>query len=222
MVPWHLQPKYTSGGVKTSAEKKAAGVCAEEKAARVCAKRREKRQRKKELKEEQRETTEGKRSLGNDGGGLPGELVDGESVVTPETEKAELETVRDNFEAVTVQSVSVQCRAPQDNPGPGIAVQESSRPQKKCELRAGQEPGTTLEQRAMLDASQLNHSCRDREPNAGLSKVGYTTYQRYYHVFREGELVGLVHRVSELCVQEEFYDHENWCVLAKKVVPRCL
>ena len=49
-----------------------------------------------------------------------------------------------------------------------------------------------------------------------LVQQGYTTYHRYYHVFREGELTGLFHQLPQLHVQEDFYDHENWCVLAQK------
>lgn len=51
---------------------------------------------------------------------------------------------------------------------------------------------------------------------ARVSDLGYTTYQRYYHLFREGELVDLVHRTPGLSVEQDFYDHENWCVLAAK------
>lgn len=51
---------------------------------------------------------------------------------------------------------------------------------------------------------------------AGVTELGYTTYQRYYHVFRQGELVDLVHRTPGLSVEQDFYDHENWCVLAVK------
>ena len=49
-----------------------------------------------------------------------------------------------------------------------------------------------------------------------LSHLGYTTYQRYYHVFREGELVSMIYKVPGLNVEKQFYDHENWCVLATK------
>ena len=55
------------------------------------------------------------------------------------------------------------------------------------------------------------------DPKAELKDLGYTTYQRYYHVFKEGELVDLIGKVSELTVDKHFYDHENWCVLATKV-----
>lgn len=54
------------------------------------------------------------------------------------------------------------------------------------------------------------------ERAAGLGELGYATYQRYYHVFREGELLQLFSKVPTLKVDEEFYDHENWCILAMK------
>ncbi len=43
-----------------------------------------------------------------------------------------------------------------------------------------------------------------------------TVFHRYYHVFVEGELEELVLQVEGLSIQESFYDHENWCVIAKK------
>ncbi len=47
-------------------------------------------------------------------------------------------------------------------------------------------------------------------------ELGYTTYQRYYHVFKAGELLQLFGKVTDLQVKEEFYDHENWCIIATK------
>lgn len=50
-----------------------------------------------------------------------------------------------------------------------------------------------------------------------LGRLGYQTFQRYYHVFRKGELGALVHSATPtMNVVEEYYDHENWCVLAEK------
>lgn len=51
-----------------------------------------------------------------------------------------------------------------------------------------------------------------------LSQQGYQTFQRYYHVFRQGELSDLVGRLPNMSVVEEYFDHENWCVLAEKSV----
>ena len=45
---------------------------------------------------------------------------------------------------------------------------------------------------------------------------GFQTYYRYYHVFREGELVKLCERVAGVCVVDSWLDHENWCVLLEK------
>lgn len=50
-----------------------------------------------------------------------------------------------------------------------------------------------------------------------LRKQGYVTYQRYYHVFKEGELGELFRlHLKGVEVEKEYYDHENWCVLAVK------
>lgn len=56
------------------------------------------------------------------------------------------------------------------------------------------------------------------QPGQGktLKGLGYSIYQRYYHVFRQGELAGLVEKVPGAVVKEEYYDHENWCVVAMK------
>ena len=45
----------------------------------------------------------------------------------------------------------------------------------------------------------------------------FQTFQRYYHVFRQYELTTLFNEVGGVNVIEEFYDHENWCVIAEKV-----
>jgi len=52
--------------------------------------------------------------------------------------------------------------------------------------------------------------------NTTLVEQGYQTFQRYYHVFKRGELSELFAGVQGAKVLEEFYDHENWCVLAEK------
>ncbi|XP_025954093.1 probable tRNA methyltransferase 9B isoform X1 [Dromaius novaehollandiae] len=40
---------------------------------------------------------------------------------------------------------------------------------------------------------------------------------RYYHVFKEGELVELIERhIPELHIIDSYFDHANWCVIAEK------
>lgn len=49
-------------------------------------------------------------------------------------------------------------------------------------------------------------------------KGDFSKYLRYYHVFREGELVELIDQhVPTLHVVKDFFDHANWCVVAEKV-----
>lgn len=44
------------------------------------------------------------------------------------------------------------------------------------------------------------------------------TCQRFYHVFKEQELVELIEKhVDCLHLLESFYDHANWCIIAEKV-----
>ena len=49
-----------------------------------------------------------------------------------------------------------------------------------------------------------------------LPELGYSTFQRYYHVFRQGELACLVQGIPGVEVKLDYFDHENWCVLAMK------
>lgn len=45
-----------------------------------------------------------------------------------------------------------------------------------------------------------------------------TACYRYYHVFREGELLELIEKhVKSLNVIKSYYDHANWCIVAEKV-----
>ena len=55
--------------------------------------------------------------------------------------------------------------------------------------------------------------------DGNLRELGYQTFLRYYHVFQRGELSDLFARgVDDLVVKEEIFDHDNWCVMAQKVL----
>lgn len=45
---------------------------------------------------------------------------------------------------------------------------------------------------------------------------GSVVYQRYCHVYAEGELEGLVEKVDGLRLVESYYDRSNWCVVAER------
>lgn len=47
-------------------------------------------------------------------------------------------------------------------------------------------------------------------------KKGAVVYDRYYHVFSEGELEKLVSGVDNAVVVDRFYDKSNWCIILEK------
>ncbi|KAK8965687.1 hypothetical protein KSP40_PGU015332 [Platanthera guangdongensis] len=47
-------------------------------------------------------------------------------------------------------------------------------------------------------------------------KKGAVVYNRYYHVFVEGELQRLVAGIDNVKTVEQFYDKSNWCVVLQK------
>ena len=45
-----------------------------------------------------------------------------------------------------------------------------------------------------------------------------TLCNRYYHVFREGEIDHMIEKyVENLHIISSYYDHANWCIVAEKV-----
>lgn len=42
-------------------------------------------------------------------------------------------------------------------------------------------------------------------------------YNRYYHVFKEGELESLVRQFEQLEIVESCYDRENWAVRVRRI-----
>ena len=41
-------------------------------------------------------------------------------------------------------------------------------------------------------------------------------YNRYYHVFKKGELEELVKKVESVSIVKSYYDRDNWCVICEK------
>ena len=81
---------------------------------------------------------------------------------------------------------------------------------KSCDLIATINSEPSLPPTATTETSAMTHG--------GESGQSETTYHRYYHVFREGELAGLIERNLDcLHVYESYYDNANWCVVAEKV-----
>lgn len=83
--------------------------------------------------------------------------------------------------------------------------------------KQGFQTGTTSQSTDEVTTSGRTSTETDVDSqNTTLVEQGYQTFQRYYHVFKRGELSELFAGVQGAKVLEEFYDHENWCVLAEK------
>eukprot|EP00743_Colponemidia_sp_Colp-15_P006292 GILK01006770.1.p1 GENE.GILK01006770.1~~GILK01006770.1.p1 ORF type:complete len:643 (+),score=105.48 GILK01006770.1:34-1962(+) len=52
-----------------------------------------------------------------------------------------------------------------------------------------------------------------------MSEKNAVVYQRYYHMFVQGELDSLVQRIPALRIVDSYFDHANWCVVAEKIDP---
>ncbi|XVF36790.1 hypothetical protein REPUB_Repub19eG0088500 [Reevesia pubescens] len=49
-------------------------------------------------------------------------------------------------------------------------------------------------------------------------KKGAVVYNRYYHVFGEGELERLVSGMDNAVIADKFYDKSNWCIILEKTL----
>ncbi len=67
--------------------------------------------------------------------------------------------------------------------------------------------------------SEKKENLNDSSPGSDdVFQAEEPTYHRYYHVFRQGELVELIDKyVDCLHILQGYYDHANWCVVAEKV-----
>ena len=76
------------------------------------------------------------------------------------------------------------------------------------------------------DAAQLTMGVKDRDCGDRSSEKHHEVYdpvrramvfQRYCHVYMEGELEELAAKVPFAAVVDCFYDHANWCIRLKKL-----
>ena len=60
------------------------------------------------------------------------------------------------------------------------------------------------------------------KPFARIDAVKKTiVFERYYHLFRQGELEGLAAEVPGASVVEAFYDKSNWCIVLRRDAAGC-
>ena len=197
MVPWHLQPKYRGRVERASKEPKT----------------RVRKPKKGKIKQRRDDDKTGKR-------------VEDQNLMSDEERKEET-APRDECGVV---DPFCDLLLDTDDFFPNNALKEPYSPSccerldqdemgKEHLARGGAELETEVSASERLTKSEKlpHHSSETSEgvPKS-LEDQGYSTYQRYYHVFKEGELASLVEGVSGLAVKQEFYDHENWCVVAIK------
>lgn len=74
--------------------------------------------------------------------------------------------------------------------------------------------GRSVDKKSVDSWTHSNSTVSLDSPSAG----GASTHHRYYHVFKEGELEGLInHHVANLHVISSCYERSSWCVVAEKV-----
>ncbi|KAG5179296.1 S-adenosyl-L-methionine-dependent methyltransferase [Tribonema minus] len=76
--------------------------------------------------------------------------------------------------------------------------------------------------RKSADASTERHggAKTSQQPQHGYRAEGKhsTVFQRYCHLFKEGEVEALFHRVGGCTVVQSYYDCSNWCAVVQKDV----
>uniref|UniRef100_A0A674JZC6 Probable tRNA methyltransferase 9B n=1 Tax=Terrapene triunguis TaxID=2587831 RepID=A0A674JZC6_9SAUR len=92
--------------------------------------------------------------------------------------------------------------------------------QLKIDYHPKQSAFHQLQNRRKTDSSlqDTNNYCSMATWNKQPQRSPNGACLRYYHVFKEGELVELIeHHVPELHVIHSYFDHANWCVIAEKI-----
>ena len=203
MVPWHLQPKYSGQSASVPKPKVAdsakAAAKREKKAAKL-KKKFEKRGKNEKHSSNAYTATENAREdeLNSEGKDvvdcLLGELPELSVEEGRETEKREGHNILLRDKATVRREVDSVSTKPFHEHSSSTCSREDS-----C---------------SFTDNDSTAASRTSETPD--LVSLGYKTFQRYYHVFCRDELTNLFSRVEGVHVLEEFYDHENWCVLAEK------
>ena len=224
MVPWHLQPKYREQPPPPPPPCTPSG--ASEKKMR--------KQRKKRKKEDKKECAniESGSTKPDDASEVRSDIVEGgflelSTISLSDKEDSSLQLKTERPQA---------CHRPGQLPDPVFGSNQTSIGQNQTECTQGSiiNKGchykatdiTYTEDRDIVNAHGLDVQNTDcgtgsaetdtASHSSTLVEQGYQTFQRYYHVFREGELSKLFSGLEGVEVLDEFYDHENWCVVAKK------
>jgi len=203
MVPWHLQPKYKGHVERATKEPKT---------------------RARKHKKGKRKESRGKEKTGKEveyqglmpDTGMKEETEPHEECEVDDLFLKDLSLDAEDFFPSRTQLSPTQCSSPSHCEH----LDQDGKTRNKHVARSGAELEVEVAASDRMAESKENLPRHSGEKSEGVPKSleeqGYATYQRYYHVFKAGELASLVEGVPELKVKQEFYDHENWCVVAIK------
>ena len=80
----------------------------------------------------------------------------------------------------------------------------------QCSGGSDHQPGT--------QSVSCGHSAREGFADGVVDAVKNTVvFKRYYHLFDEGELNGLVAALPGVRLTDSFYDKSNWCAVLEKL-----
>lgn len=74
-----------------------------------------------------------------------------------------------------------------------------------------------LNQKAVGEEKEKIKAMINESPEVVKQNKEYIVFQRYYHVFRYGELTQLVKKLPNIDVGPEEFDHANWSVVCTKI-----
>ena len=200
MVPWHLQPKYAKGASQEKVSQKSTDN----------ARMRERKRLKKKQKKQQKSQVSQASAVGHEDST--------ELNLTEDTSHTKY--LLGDLSALNLSDEDLAI-------GPHKTIGEESHELHRTDVECSTEAiannvdiapykGKITNSHELAQRNSPNDDCAANASN-GLEKRGYQTFQRYYHVFQRGELVQLLSKCTDVVVIEEFYDHENWCVIGKKL-----
>ncbi len=192
MVPWHLQPKYVAG---TSQDQSITN--------RRRTKNNEKVRERKRLKKAQKKLRKTRATAQES------------TKVKSEDDESQIEYLFSELSALDWSDEDIKTSSDKTDQGPDMLCYTEAMMHNDVDTAPNKGEIMTLEspQRTSICSDDSGATNAPEE----VESRGYQTFQRYYHVFRRGELVQLFTKCSDAIVLEEFYDHENWCVIAKKI-----
>ena len=210
MVPWHLQPKYTSTHEQVVVRK------SKKKSKKQQTSRKKDRKVGQTVTGDERCCGKGEEEEEEEEGGEWG--LAGLSLHEAQEELAEIGTT-------TLPSTTSLSTGEQNTTSSAEEAHSQTRDGARSVSNAGSscsEGIPTDHQTPRCDVSTRHVTSRNDhvisvEATPSLEAQGFRTFHRYYHVFQKGELSTLFNEVGGVIVEEEFYDHENWCVVARKV-----